>query len=100
MCGPRPRPNSYCSLTKTAAIPIPDPIHILVTKTLPPVCLAMFNPVAIWREPAVAHQYGEHMNHGHEERPRDLLQPRGCPMAIAPPFKLTFSNGMPIFSME
>lgn len=43
----RMTPADYCSLTKTAAIPIPDPIHMLVTKTLPPVCLAMDMAVAI-----------------------------------------------------
>jgi len=38
--------NHYCSETKIAAIPIPLPIHILVMNTFPPVCLAIFIPVA------------------------------------------------------
>lgn len=40
------RLNTYCSLTNTAAIPIPLPMHMDVTNTLPPVCLAMLRPVA------------------------------------------------------
>ena len=44
--------DHQCSLTKTAAIPIPEPMHILVTNTLSLLCLAMFKPVAICRAPA------------------------------------------------
>ena len=44
--------RAYCSLTKIAAIPIPEPIHMLVQNTLPPVCFAMFRPVATCRAPA------------------------------------------------
>ena len=43
---------AHCSLTKIAAIPIPEPIHMLVQNILLPVCFAMFNPVATWRAPA------------------------------------------------
>lgn len=48
----QPPQNIYCSLTNTAAIPIPEPIHMLVTNTFPPVCFATDSPVAICREPA------------------------------------------------
>ena len=44
--------QAQCSLTNTPAIPIPEPIHILVTKILPPVCFAILRPVAICRAPA------------------------------------------------
>ena len=44
---------SQCSLTNTAAIPMPEPIHMLVTKMRFPVCFAIFKPVATWRAPAV-----------------------------------------------
>ena len=37
----------YCSLVKTAAIPIPDPIHMLVTKIFAPVSFAIGYAVAI-----------------------------------------------------
>ena len=33
-------------------MPIPDPIHMLVTNTLSFLCLAMLKPVATWRAPA------------------------------------------------
>ena len=42
----------YCSLVKIAAIPIPDPIHMLVTKIFAPVSFAIGYAVAIWRDPA------------------------------------------------
>jgi hypothetical protein len=45
--------SAQCSLTNTAAIPMPEPMHMLVTKIRLFVCLAMFSPVAIWRAPAV-----------------------------------------------
>ena len=57
MCYNRPvhceERSNYCSLTNTAAIPMPDPIHMLVTKIFPPYCFAMFRPVTICLEPAV-----------------------------------------------
>ena len=31
----------YCSFTKTPAIPIPEPMHMLVTKILAPVSFAI-----------------------------------------------------------
>jgi hypothetical protein len=45
--------QAQCSLTNTAAMPIPEPMHMLVTKIRLFVCFAMFRPVAIWRAPAV-----------------------------------------------
>jgi hypothetical protein len=44
--------EAQCSLTNTAAMPMPEPMHMLVTKTRLFVCFAMFRPVAIWRAPA------------------------------------------------
>jgi len=41
------------SLTSTAAMPMPEPMHMLVTKIRLFVCLAMFKPVAICRAPAI-----------------------------------------------
>lgn len=46
----------YCSLTKMAAIPIPEPIHMLVQKILLPVCFAMLSPVATCLAPASSFQ--------------------------------------------
>jgi len=45
--------GTQCSLTNTAAIPMPVPMHILVTNIRLFVCLAMFRPVATWRAPAI-----------------------------------------------
>lgn len=36
----RQKKRNHCSLVKTAAIPIPEPIHMLVTKTFAPVSFA------------------------------------------------------------
>ena len=44
--------RAYCSLTKIDAMPIPEPIHMLVQKILPPVCFAMLRPVATCLAPA------------------------------------------------
>lgn len=45
--------KAQCSLTNTAAMPMPDPMHMLVTNIRLFICFAMFRPVAIWRAPAV-----------------------------------------------
>ena len=45
--------NPQYSLTSTAAMPMPEPMHMLVTKIRLFVCLAMFKPVAICRAPAI-----------------------------------------------
>jgi hypothetical protein len=39
-CTPYMRPP-HCSFTNTAAMPMPEPMHMLVTKILAPVCLAI-----------------------------------------------------------
>jgi len=48
-----PVQNTQFSLTSTAAMPMPEPMHMLVTKIRLFACLAMFNPVAICRAPAI-----------------------------------------------
>ena len=53
------------------AAPIPDPMHIEVTKVFPPLRRSSCNPVATCRAP---------------------VQPSGCPNAIAPPLTLTFEK--------
>mmetsp|Transcript_88067 Transcript_88067/g.195920 ORF Transcript_88067/g.195920 Transcript_88067/m.195920 type:complete len:205 (-) Transcript_88067:731-1345(-) len=56
----------------TPAAPMPVPMHIETTPSFFPVRLSSGSKVAIWREP---------------------VQPNGWPIAIAPPFGLTFSMG-------
>ncbi len=66
---PETQRPAYCSLTNTAAMPMPEPMHMLVTKIFPPVCFAMFRPVTIWREPAATHNHAvSHPTHTHTTR--------------------------------
>ena len=88
-------PPAHCSLTKIAAMPIPEPIHMLVQKILPPVCFAMFKPVATCLAPASVKETCQLPYHEPTPGEKDVLHPRGWPMAMAPPFTLTFSKGMP-----
>ena len=69
--------NTQFSLTSTAAMPMPDPMHMLVTKIRLFVCLAMFKPVAICRAPAV--QKGNESQHypASDVGGKNSLIPRG-----------------------
>jgi hypothetical protein len=71
--------SAYCSFTNSAANPCPPPTHIEHAKILPPVCFPIAIPVATCLAP---------------------VAPKGCPIAIAPPLRLTFSKSMPNFLIE
>mmetsp|Transcript_17184 Transcript_17184/g.50772 ORF Transcript_17184/g.50772 Transcript_17184/m.50772 type:complete len:225 (+) Transcript_17184:104-778(+) len=68
------RPCVHCGGTsKTAASPMPVPMHMDTTPRPPPRRLSSWHSVAICRDP---------------------VQPSGCPRAMAPPFGFTLSIGM------
>jgi hypothetical protein len=69
--------NTQFSLTSTAAMPRPEPMHMLVTKIRLFVCLAMFKPVAICRAPAI--QKGNEVSSIQNQTlgKKNLLIPRG-----------------------
>mmetsp|Transcript_86937 Transcript_86937/g.106621 ORF Transcript_86937/g.106621 Transcript_86937/m.106621 type:complete len:214 (-) Transcript_86937:37-678(-) len=68
--------NINYSLSKTAAAPIPDPIHMDTIPLFNPCLSISFNNVTVILAPVI---------------------PNGCPIAIAPPFTLTLSIVNPNF---
>ncbi len=70
-------PSTQFSLTSTAAMPMPEPMHMLVTKIRLFVCLAIFKPVAICRAPAIQKEDKVNVIHHQTLKRGYSLIPRG-----------------------